>query len=293
MTTATRYAPAETNGNASAAVQFERVMVTPEIAEVWLSNNDRNRLVREGFVLALAEDMEADRWAENAETIKIAADGTLVDGQHRLRAVLLSGSTVPIWVAFNVPLTAQATVDTGKARTLGDTLGMRGVKNAVNLATVIRRLYCYEKTDNPAAQHVDVTLAGLLGFYERNPDHYADLTSRGMSLYSANGHLLLSIADYAVLSHVFSGVASEEDVEGFWSGVSHRSGKTLTLLHNRLAEARHNQASQQAKMPVKTRMALCIKAWNFWINGEEVGGLKYTSGGARPESFPVARGPVE
>jgi hypothetical protein len=291
MSTATRYkGTVQQNGSDPEALHIERVLVTPQIAEVWLSKNVENRIKREGWCLALAEDMEAGRYVENAETIKIAPDGTLVDGQHRLTALILSGASVWMWVAFNVPIEAQATVDTGKARTFSDTLGRRGAKNAVNLATVVRRMYFYERSGNPAQQHGEVSLARLLEFYERHPDMYGDLTKRGKSLYEANGHLLVSVADYAVLSHVLGAVATREDVEAFWEGISHRSSKTLTLLHNRLAEARKNQTSQKAKMPVKTRMALCIKAWNFWIEGEEVGSLSYRAGGANPEPFPVARG---
>jgi hypothetical protein len=284
---------AQQNGTDPNSIRIERVMVTPELAETWLASNVENRIKREGWVLAIAEDMEAGRYVENAETIQFAPDGKVVNGQHRLTAIVLSGVTVPMWVAFNVPMAAQATIDTGKARTLADQLGRSGVKNAVNLATVVRRIYLYDKTGNPAQQTGEVSIFRLLTFYEDHPDMYDDLTSRGMRLYGTNNHLLLSVADYAVLSHVFGGVASREDVDAFWGAMSHRSDKTMALLHNRLAEARKNLNSQKAKMPVKTRMALCIKAWNFWIEGEEVGSLSYRSGGARPEPFPVARGPVE
>ncbi len=62
----------------------EWAFVTPEIATDWLGMNIRNRNVRQAVVDRLAEDY-ADF---HPAPISRCLDGTLLDGQHRLMAVV-------------------------------------------------------------------------------------------------------------------------------------------------------------------------------------------------------------
>ncbi|MDO0930218.1 hypothetical protein QQY66_00225 [Streptomyces sp. DG2A-72] len=57
------------------------VDVSPALARHWLTeHNTHNRSLRPRVVAAYARDMHAGRWMDNGETIKFAADGTLLDG---------------------------------------------------------------------------------------------------------------------------------------------------------------------------------------------------------------------
>ena len=70
--------------------------VTPAIATRWLGLNTNNRHPRITDVRALAADMRGGRWQQNSETIKFGTDGRLIDGQHRLMAIELSGVVVGV-----------------------------------------------------------------------------------------------------------------------------------------------------------------------------------------------------
>ena len=80
--------------------RIELVNVTPELAEFWLTQNSANRNVRREVWKAYARDMAAGAWKVTAETIKMSPAGRLLDGQHRLQAVVASGVTVPMFVAY-------------------------------------------------------------------------------------------------------------------------------------------------------------------------------------------------
>lgn len=66
--------------------------ITREMAIAWLGNNLTNRILRSRRVRLYAADMVAGRWRGEDSTIKInAKTGALINGQHRLSALIESG----------------------------------------------------------------------------------------------------------------------------------------------------------------------------------------------------------
>lgn len=76
--------------------------VTPQLAGELLQRNATNRRVRPGHVNALAAVMAAGQFQSTHQGIAINAEGDVVDGQHRLLAIIKSGVTVTMPVAFGV-----------------------------------------------------------------------------------------------------------------------------------------------------------------------------------------------
>ena len=85
--------------------------ITPEIAQVWLEKNTNNRTIRQMVVDRYADEMCSGAWKLNAETIKFSRDGTLLDGQHRLWAVVESKVTIQSFVARGISADALQTID--------------------------------------------------------------------------------------------------------------------------------------------------------------------------------------
>src|SRR5262245_63514371 len=80
------------------------VDVTPELASNWLSEcNTHNRKLVEAHVERLAREMKADRWKLTHQGIAFSTKHVLLDGQHRLWAVVMSEKTIPMRVFFNQP----------------------------------------------------------------------------------------------------------------------------------------------------------------------------------------------
>ena len=87
--------------------------ITPAMAQEWAGLNTRNRPVRYTKVAQFARDMTAGKWMLNGETIKIASDGTILDGQHRLYACIQAEVPFETVVIRGLPMEAQDTIDTG------------------------------------------------------------------------------------------------------------------------------------------------------------------------------------
>jgi hypothetical protein len=98
----------------------ELTEVTPEMAEDWLTSNTHNRTVRPAFVETYAADMLAGKWRLTHQGIAFDWDGVLIDGQHRLLAVLKAKRTVLMNVTRNMDPDALANIDGAIGRKVGD-----------------------------------------------------------------------------------------------------------------------------------------------------------------------------
>lgn len=119
------------------------VNVTPELALHWLQRNGRNRNVRRVQVAKWAAEISRGAWVLNGESIKFATSGDLLDGQHRLMAIVKAGRAIDTWVVFGLPDSAQDVMDGGKQRSAADVLSIGGHKSSAALAAVARLLIQY------------------------------------------------------------------------------------------------------------------------------------------------------
>ena len=103
-------------------IRFRHMLMTPEQAQQIIEKNTHNRKVRKSRVAKYALAMRHGGWKLSHECVAISPDNTIVDGQHRLLAVIEAG--VPVWmtVAFDVPMDVQEVIDDGAPRSMADAL---------------------------------------------------------------------------------------------------------------------------------------------------------------------------
>lgn len=114
-----------------------KILVTPEIAKyaIGLIPNGQ-RLLRKPRVAAIAADIVRGHWdGAICNPIRISSDLKLIDGQHRMHAVVLAEKTVPMWIELRESFEH---IDECRARNFTDNLGMSGVANATMTAAVVR-----------------------------------------------------------------------------------------------------------------------------------------------------------
>ena len=68
--------------------------ITPEMAAAWLSNNFGHREIKQARVEKFANQMNEGDWQFNGKVIILSDTGMLMNGQHRLSAVVQSGKTM-------------------------------------------------------------------------------------------------------------------------------------------------------------------------------------------------------
>lgn len=115
--------------------------IGPDEAKIMLQKNKANfRRLDEARIVRYAKEMSAGRWQFDGAPIRFDIGGMLIDGQHRLKAIIKSG--VPVQLVVVVGLKADgSTVDRGKPRTVAQWLYHHGIKNA-NVVAAAARLCC-------------------------------------------------------------------------------------------------------------------------------------------------------
>jgi hypothetical protein len=103
-------------------IYTETVLVTPEIAKQWLTLNKINRPISQETVKGLAWDITHGKWQLTHQGIAFNRDLDLIDGQHRLTAVVAAGRAVPMRVSYNIDGDYSAPIDTGRSRTAAHVL---------------------------------------------------------------------------------------------------------------------------------------------------------------------------
>lgn len=68
--------------------------ITPELAAKWLENNFGHRDIKPSRVEKFARQMDEGDWQFNGKVIILSDTGMLMNGQHRLSAVVASGKTM-------------------------------------------------------------------------------------------------------------------------------------------------------------------------------------------------------
>ena len=102
--------------------------ITPENARTLLDrskDNFNNRPLSwfspRHSVNKYADDIREGKWDEyNGETIKIDEDGNLIDGYHRLNAIIAAGKPIKMLVVRGIKRDSFTTIDIGKQRTDAD-----------------------------------------------------------------------------------------------------------------------------------------------------------------------------
>lgn len=129
--------------------EVEIISVTPKMAEEWLLKNTRNRKKRPTWVEEWALAMRQGEWRFTPEPIAFCDEWTdpdtkethgetLIEGQHRLEAIVLSGITIDCAVWRHCDQREFELMGRGKPRTLGDVLGItrRNMENPSKVAAL-------------------------------------------------------------------------------------------------------------------------------------------------------------
>lgn len=119
------------------------VHVTPELAKHMLTFNKKNRNLDKRNVAHICDAIVQGDWYLNGETIIFAEDGSLLNGQHRLVAIIASGVGVDVMVVRGINPAAFRTMDGGRVRRAGEVLTMDGEKNGNKVAAAVQALLAF------------------------------------------------------------------------------------------------------------------------------------------------------
>ena len=96
------------------------MFITPKMAALWLKERAENRVISVTSVEGFCRILKAGEFKVTHQGIAFRdSDGQLIDGQHRLAAIVQTGIGIWSWVFRGVPDQSIIAMDTGKPRSVG------------------------------------------------------------------------------------------------------------------------------------------------------------------------------
>lgn len=254
-------------------MQIAMETITPEAARSYLDMQVDNRRVRENRVRQWADDMKRGEFPAIAQPIMFTSDGRLIDGQHRLHAIVKAGIPVELLVARGVPLEHRRYIDGGAPRTAADVLHMdHGVSNhqAVTSTATLVLLYdiARDRTWRGAAAYRPSKQA-IVNEVLAHDDEYQVAARQGkLATKTTASGLWLTQSSYGALSVL---VGRKSDWKHLWTefheGVS--TGANLPGSDPRLA-LRSASVPAGRHQDGQWSLLACLRAWNAFVDGKEL-----------------------
>lgn len=276
---------------------FARVQVSPELAGLILTLNTNNRILTKLDVKAYAAYMKDDQWMRAGQTLVISDKGVVLDGQHRLEAVILSGVTVEMIIVTGVEYEAFKVIDAGRKRSVTDLISVMepGLgKPELRITYRICRYIMHFGQNNlgfggSIKKSANLELGNFYQSMNTKEKMYLDsCIEQGRKFYDKSKHVdILDISAYSFLYYALSKL-NKEKADTFFEGLSSgehisKDGETVAiyLLRDKLLEI----ATKKIKLPhtATWRIAYTFKAWNNYLSGTKIQRLLFRIG----EDFPV------
>lgn len=264
----------------------ELVFVTPETAAEWLEHNDSNRNQREGSIAKYARSIANEDWLITGEGVKFDWNGRLVDGQHRLKAIVKAGVGAWMFVFRHLNPDVQAVLDTGIRRTPGDALKWAGYPSFNELATMARLLILWDegylrRSGANASREVanEEILAWAAEHSERALHWYRKARSieNGKSGFPTVSRCALAAALFLLDQADPCGETVNEFAERLRTIRLSGTGDPVNALHARLLSARANRE----RLYPASQFYCYFRVWNALIDGESLRFLKIGRTGNR------------
>lgn len=282
------------NGSWHLGMYIEDIHVTPEYAQELLDkHNTHNRDTNSIHVNYLASQMASGAWIEKSGlAIKFDTNMQMVDGQQRLRAIIMSGISENLLSISNVDEKAFEILDTQRTRTAADSFKIKGYQYHVQLAALTKRylLLTRDLLDyNISSKKQRITPSIQLAEYEGDKEFYDDILLRGIKLnISAN---VLTTTDYAgFMAYLIKYRKHDAQKVYFFfnqfASIEKCEYEIIDEVRRRLNNARNSNRTIKTKKYIKRaglsdslKTSYIAIAWNAYITGKKNSeGIRFEDG---------------
>lgn len=250
-------------------------LITPDDAAVLLKTNVNNRKLSRRRVEMYANDIKRGQWKLTGDTIKLAknpktGEVRLIDGQHRLHAIVAANMPIQTVVATGLQEDAFSVIDRGKTRTYNDVLNMSNIKNSNTVASMVRPIIVLQAGMNPFGAGIElVTPEDVVQFCKENDELVQWAANRSFKMRE---HLSGSGTAWAMFMYLLADKHGVKVAEAFTdsvlSGVGFREGDPRAALRNWIV--RNFPKFKGTSRGSYDQCAMMIRGYNNTVDGLKV-----------------------
>lgn len=260
--------------------------VTPELAaEMLTRNSEGQRTISKLAVHRYAGDMTTEDWLFNGAPILMSNEHKLLDGQHRLSAIVESKEPQLLLVVHGLSASTMMTIDANRTRSFGDVLRIQGVPHHATVAALTAKVwqwfhgnYGVGKTarvarplhlgDAPSHAQRDFWWKKIEAAYEITFVHAAKFATAAN--YRRKG---ISATTYGLAWIILSGIDKYIRDEFFEdllnTDINYKRSQQCQALHNRLNNIRANE-----EFDAVDQLDALFTTYNAWVNGHDLTSIK-------------------
>ncbi len=257
-------------------VSVERI--TPDKASFYLASNVRNRPMNQFTVNQLANAMKRGEWKVTHQGIAFDTNNHLIDGQHRLKAIIVADVAVEMTIHRDADPETFDVIDVGRKRKFGDLLALNGEQTATLLAAAVAWKWRYDNNGVNSGR-IHPTTIELEQTLKDNPF----LREHVNICNELEPRMLIAPSLATWLSYEFACVdpsASAKFFEGVGRGLNLEEGNAIIALRSRLFD--NITAQRGGRIGPRYVSAWVIKAWNAWYTRRPLLRISY----GESEKFP-------
>lgn len=269
-------------------MNFVTENITPKKAMEYLKTSLGNRPISKISVQSYADTIRKGDWMLNGVPIVFDNEGHLLDGHHRLHAVILADIPVRMDVCRGVQSDAFTTYDCGRHRTLGQLLAMQKVKNYNSVGSAVGVNYTLVNTGKIWANNTH----NSKGYKRTNNESYElyKMDANGFNKAAEDAVRLFRKANIIKISWIggliyyltHTGGYEHDYVVNFFENVcSLEDGdiQPASVLRKRILK----EKLRNVNLTVNQLFAFIVIAWNAYVQNKQLTWLRFN---AETEDYP-------
>lgn len=263
---------------------YQHYLIGPASAQHVLDNfNTKNRTINKPTVEQYARMMRNDKWnGQNDDAITFDNEGNLINGQHRLMAIVSSETEQEFMFKFGVDPSVKYIEGTGRLKTAADNLAMNGKLEYRNERQAVARLvfgFLYDQS-RPFVYSNNVKVSNLdLGEIE---EIYGDAILESLLFVMATSIRNVTVTSNAAFLHFLLKQTEHKDkadqfITAMATGINMGATDPRLLVRNKLiADSLGKKEFRTNSNKKDACLGLFVKAWNSWIEGKDWKGRPQT-----------------
>lgn len=264
-------------------IKYEITDVTPDMARKWLDeSNFNNRPLNQHRVSKIAHDIKNDKWVFDGTPIRFNGSDNLLDGQHRLHAIIKANRSVKTFVFKGLESISQNTIDTGKARNVSDVLHFNGYINTTSLSSAARLAVGYREFKGEMKAWDASKEANSIS----PQDILTEINKKSMLIKATQAVISLKYIRKMVGSgspifcyFLFATNSSQHIADAFFqkleNGDDLSASSPILKLRNEIT-LRDTRGARRGQRQSIYNIAMFIKAWNAWRSGENIDSVRWS-----------------
>ena len=252
--------------------------ITPDTARYMLGKMKNNRALRPYKVKQYAREMQLGRWKLNNDALCFDKNGVLINGQHRLNAIIMSGITVQMMVCFGLDPKAYLTMDQGGMRSVRDLWMAEGNKKAgASHAAVVNRYFSLKEgrlalsnASNSILSSGSKSKKDIMDFFMQNEELVREIVTDVRKWHKESNPLTHSDAGGFMLYLIKEKKHAKDEVFSFMKALFTGSGaENCRSVIRANFILRRSDLTQNGRKAAAARQAITIQAWNAWHTKNE------------------------